>query len=58
VQLVVLILASAFIALLGGLTAGDFRRYGVTPLGVVAALVVALLALAVLGSLARRPPRR
>jgi len=54
---VVGILAGAFIALLAVLTAAEFGRYGVTPLGVVAAAIIAVLALGVIGSLTRQPPR-
>jgi type IV secretory pathway VirB2 component (pilin) len=53
----VLTIVLMFIALLGGLTALDFARHGVTVAGVLAVLVLALLVIGIIGAL-RETPRR
>jgi hypothetical protein len=55
-RLVVLTVAIVFIAGLGVLTALDVSRYGMTPLDLVAILIVALMAVGILGALRPRPP--
>jgi hypothetical protein len=55
-RILILIIAAAFIAGMGTLTALDIRNNGVTPLDVVAVLIVALMALGILGALSGRPP--
>jgi hypothetical protein len=52
---VVLTIALLFIAMLGALTVADFVRNGVTPLGIVAVLVLALFMIGIVGAL-RGPP--
>ncbi len=52
----VLLIALLFIGLLIYLTAADFKRYGVTPAGILALLVIVLFAVGILGALLR-PPR-
>jgi hypothetical protein len=53
---VVLIVAMVFIAGLAALTALDVSRYGLTPLDLVSILIVALMAVGILGALRPRPP--
>ncbi len=48
--------ALLFIAILSALTIADFVRYGVTALGVVAAAVLIVVGIGVVGAL-RNPPR-
>jgi len=55
VRVVVLTVALLFIAMLGALTVVDFVRNGVTPLGVVAILVLVLFMIGIVGAL-REPP--
>jgi len=52
---IVLTVALLFIAMLAALTIADFVRNGVTPLGVVAVLVLALFMIGIVGAL-RQPP--
>ncbi|MGI8429564.1 MAG: hypothetical protein ACR2OB_09735 [Solirubrobacteraceae bacterium] len=52
---VVLTIALLFTALLGAFTVRDLVRNGVTPLGVLAAVIVALFAIGVVGAM-RHPP--
>ena len=52
---IVLTVALLFIAMLAALTIADFVRNGVTPLGVVAVLVLALFMIGIVGAL-RHPP--
>jgi hypothetical protein len=52
----VLAIALVFTTLLGYLTVVDFVRNGVTALGVLGVLIVALFAIGVVGAL-RHPPR-
>lgn len=51
----VLTIALLFIAMLAALTITDFVRNGVTPLGVLALLVVLLFMIGIVGAL-RQPP--
>lgn len=51
----VLLIALLFIGLLIYLTAADFKRYGVTPAGILALLVIALFAVGIIGALLRSP---
>jgi hypothetical protein len=53
---VVLILALAFIAMLAALTVNDVIHYGLTPLDVLAGMVLALFAFGIIGAL-REPPQ-
>jgi hypothetical protein len=55
VRVPVLAIAVVFIAFLAFLTIRDFVRYGVTPLGVVSVMILALFMIGILGAL-RRPP--
>jgi hypothetical protein len=55
VRFVVLTVALAFTIFLGVLTAMDFVNYGVTALGVLAALIVVLFTVGILGAM-RQPP--
>lgn len=55
---VVLIISIVFIAGLGALTGLDVSRYGLTPLDLVAILIIALMAVGILGALRPRPPGR
>lgn len=50
-----LTIALLFTALLGAFTVRDLVRNGVTPLGVLAAVIVALFAIGVVGAM-RHPP--
>jgi hypothetical protein len=54
-RVVVLSIALAFIALLGVLTVLDFVNNGVTVVGVMAVLIVALFSIGIVGAL-RNPP--
>jgi len=56
-RILVLTIALLFIVLLGALTVSDFVRYGVTALGVLSILVVAVFTIGVVGAL-RHPPRQ
>ena len=53
----VLLTAVLFIALFAYLTIVDFVRYGVTAVGVLAAMIVLLLSIGIVGAL-RNPPDR
>lgn len=53
----VLTVALVFIAGLGVLTVIDFSRYGVTAIGVLAVLVLALFMIGIVGAL-REPPKQ
>jgi hypothetical protein len=55
-RIFVLVIALAFIAMLGALTVVDFVRNGLTPLGVVSVLVLALFSIGIIGAL-REPPQ-
>jgi hypothetical protein len=55
VRATVLTIALLFIAMLAALTITDFVRNGVTPLGVLALLVVLLFMIGIVGAL-RQPP--
>jgi hypothetical protein len=52
---IVLTVALLFIAMLAALTVADFVRNGITPLGVVAVLILALFMIGIVGAL-RQPP--
>jgi hypothetical protein len=54
-RFVVLTVALVFTIFLGVLTAMDFVNYGVTALGVLAALIVVLFIVGILGAM-RQPP--
>jgi hypothetical protein len=54
-RFVVLTVALVFTIFLGVLTAMDFVNYGVTALGVLAALIVVLFMVGILGAM-RQPP--
>ena len=54
-RLVVLAITLVFIAALGVLTVLDFVRHGVTALGILALLIVALFSIGIVGAL-RHPP--
>jgi hypothetical protein len=54
-RFVVLTVALVFTIFLGVLTAMDFVNYGVTALGVLAALIVVLFTIGILGAM-RQPP--
>lgn len=54
-RFVVLTVALVFTIFLGVLTAMDFVNYGVTALGVLAALIVVLFTVGILGAM-RQPP--
>jgi hypothetical protein len=51
----VLVLALAFIGILGALTAVDFAQQGVTILNVLSVLIMLLFIVAIAGSLLQRP---
>ena len=53
----VLLTAVLFIVLFGYLTIVDFVRYGVTAVGILAAMIVLLLSIGIVGVL-RNPPDR
>jgi hypothetical protein len=55
-RVVVLTITLLFIGLLGFLTADDFAHNGVTPLGVLAVVVLVLFIVGIVGAL-RQPPR-
>jgi hypothetical protein len=54
-RIAVLTIALVFIAALGVLTVLDFVHYGVTVIGVLAALIVVLFMVGIVGAL-RHPP--
>jgi hypothetical protein len=54
-RLAVLTIALLFIAALGLLTVRDIHTYGVTPVGVLAVIVVVLFTIGILGALLQRP---
>jgi hypothetical protein len=56
VRTVILIVALVFIALLGALTVRDIVHYGVTPVDVLAVLVLTLFCTGIVGALRHRPP--
>jgi hypothetical protein len=56
VRTVILIVALVFIALLAALTVRDIVHYGVTPVSVLAVLVLTLFCTGILGALRHRPP--
>ncbi|HWF54246.1 MAG TPA: hypothetical protein VG223_06450 [Solirubrobacteraceae bacterium] len=53
---VILVVTLLFIAMLATLTVDDVATYGVTPLDVVAVMILALFAVAIVGALRERPP--
>jgi hypothetical protein len=55
---VLLVVALAFIAGLGLLTAQDISRYGLTGLDVLAILILVLFSTGIVGALRHRPPRQ
>jgi hypothetical protein len=55
VRTAILIVALAFIAMLAALTVNDVIHYGVTPLDVLAGMVLTLFAIGIIGAL-REPP--
>ena len=57
-RFVVITLALLFITAMTYLTVADFAQNGVTGLGVVGAIVVAIVDIGVLGALIQGPPRR
>jgi hypothetical protein len=56
VRTFVLVVALAFIAMLAVLTVVDVATYGLTPLDVLAVLILGLFATGILGALRVRPP--
>jgi hypothetical protein len=56
VRVAILIFALAFTGLLGAYTVVDFSRHGATVPGVLGALVVIVLGIAVIGALLHPPP--
>jgi hypothetical protein len=57
VRLAVLTLALLFIGALGALTVRDIHTHGLTPVAVLAILIVVVFAIGVIGALLH-PPRR
>ncbi len=55
-RIAILVVVLAFIAMLAALTVVDIATYGLTPLDVVAVLILALFATAIVGALRARPP--
>ena len=53
---VVLIVALVFIALLAALTVRDIVNHGVTPVGILAVLVLTLFCTGIVGALRNPPP--
>lgn len=53
---VILIVALVFIALLGALTVRDIVHYGVTPVDVLAVLVLTLFCTGIVGAVRHPPP--
>jgi hypothetical protein len=53
---VILIVALVFIALLGAFTVRDIVNYGVTPVDVLAVLVLTLFCTGIVGALRHPPP--
>jgi len=56
VRVVILIVALVFIGLLGALTVRDIVRHGVTPVSVLAVLVLTLFCTGIVGALRHPPP--
>jgi hypothetical protein len=56
VRALILIVALVFIALLAALTVRDIVHYGVTPVSVLAVLVLTLFCTGIVGALRQRPP--
>lgn len=55
-RIVILIVALVFIGLLAALTVRDIVQYGVTPVSVLAVVVLALFCTGIVGALLHRPP--
>ncbi|HEY8624453.1 MAG TPA: hypothetical protein VIL82_00465 [Solirubrobacteraceae bacterium] len=55
-RVVILIVALVFIGLLGALTVRDIVRHGVTPVSVLAVLVLTLFCTGIVGALRHPPP--
>jgi hypothetical protein len=56
VRVVILIVALVFIGLLAALTVRDIVRHGVTPVSVLAVLVLTLFCTGIVGALRHPPP--
>jgi hypothetical protein len=56
VRIVILIIALVFIGLLGALTVRDIIQYGVTPVSVLAVVVLTLFCTGIVGALRHPPP--
>jgi hypothetical protein len=56
-RLLVITIALLFVAALGALTVRDIHMYGLTPVGVLAVLIVVVFGIGVIGALLH-PPRR
>jgi hypothetical protein len=56
-RLAVLTLALLFVGALGALTVRDIHMHGLTPVGVLAVIIVVVFAIGVIGALLH-PPRR
>jgi hypothetical protein len=56
VRIVILIIALVFIGLLGALTVRDIIQYGVTPVSVLAVVVLTLFCTGIVGALRNPPP--
>ena len=56
-RLLVLTIALLFTAALGALTVRDIHTHGLTPVGVLAVMIVVLFAIGIVGALLH-PPRR
>lgn len=55
-RIVILIVALVFIGLLGWLTVRDIVQYGVTPVSVLAVVVLTLFCTGIVGALRHPPP--
>jgi hypothetical protein len=56
VRTLILTVALVFIGLLAALTVRDIVQYGVTPVSVLAVLVLTLFCTGIVGALSHRPP--
>jgi len=56
-RLLVLTIALLFVAALGALTVRDIHMHGLTPVGVLAVIIVVVFTIGIIGSLLH-PPRR